>query len=213
MVDGIGGAAGAAIEKADGLAVDLVDSPVVEIGGCASGGDRGIDQLDGSGGSGVLGIVPDEEPIVSVHCGGGDHHSDRAIVDNPGGGGAEDVDEDVAEVNRIVLEALGDSLGIRNDASGREDLFGTAGVNLENIGGGDAGGDGCREQGAGGSSGAVGDVVAGHPAELRFEFRQAARGDDATNAAAADRENVSHGLCYPGAILPLNSRASWCVRG
>jgi len=45
--------------------------------------------------------------------------------------------------------------------------------------GGYAGGDGCREQGTGGSSGAVSDVVAGYPAELRFEFHQAAGGDDA----------------------------------
>jgi len=133
---------------------------------------------------------------------------------NPRGGGAEDAHQDVAEVSRIVHEAFGDPLGVRDDAGGGEDFFGTVGVNLENIGGRDAGGDGCREQGAGGSSGAVGDVVAGQPAELRFEFHQAAGGDDATNAAATNRENVSHGLRYPGLYYhssPIRGMAVGCM--
>src|SRR5262249_14792332 len=185
-------AADAAIEEANGFAVDVVDAPVIEVRRCARRSEGGVDQLYTTGGAGVAVVVFHEEPVVPVHRGRGDHDAQRAIVDNPVGGGAEDLLQDLLQVLGLVYESFGDPLGVGNDAGGREDLVRAVGVDLEHVLRGNAGRASGGEQRAGGSAGAEVDVIARETAELFLELHQAAAGKDTADASAADRENVAH---------------------
>ncbi len=191
-----------------------VEAPRVEVRGRRRRRRRAIDQTKLAGQARVGGLVLDEVPWGPVEALGGEQEVDGGVVKLPGPCLGERLREDPVQRPGRVHKAPNDALEGVPGRARAEDLAAVFEVQVEQAGGGDAGGHRRAQNRSSGGSGDEGKRLPRRPAGDLFELHQGADGNDAPNAPSIDGQQNS--TCHTGISIGVALRGTrtslwlWC---